>query len=375
MTCWYNLKHFPLAGLNFTKPAVTTFLLSILILTIQNNVQANELLVSNSDKPTGEMINVGTHSMHIFCVGKGGPTVVLNAGLGGLSLEWIRVQNTLAKQTRVCAYDRSGYGWSETSPYPRTSTVITGELFRLLKLAHVPGPYILVGHSFGGYTAQLFASRYQNETAGMVLVDASHPEQVERFMAIGLNTVPVKPVTHVRYSHPRLPKNLPAEVRNITLKHLLEGSTMATVAEEYINFYTSAQQVAEQLDIPEIPIMVLTRGQSGWKNNPNRESYEGLWQQLQSELAHMSPTSAHLWANQSGHHVHLDQPVMTANAITMVLERARRDNRLEMKSVDLVRRDRKLNWKAFASVTWQLNHIRKRMFNWPVSHEEAYAIR
>ncbi len=371
MACLTIFKHFSIAERYFSNSAIAIFLLLIL----QHNVLAEESSLHKEAQPTGDMINIGTHSMHIFCVGKGGPTVVLNAGLGGLSLEWIRVQNTLAKQTRVCAYDRSGYGWSETSPYPRTSTVITGELFRLLKLAHVPGPYILVGHSFGGYTAQLFASRYQNETAGMVLVDASHPEQVERFRAIGLNTVPIKPVTHVRYSRPRLPKNLPTEVRNITLKHLLEGSTMATVAEEYINFYTSAQQVSEELDIPEIPIMVLTRGRPGWENNPNREKYEGLWQQLQSELAHMSPTSAHLWATQSGHHVHLDQPVMTANAITMVLERVRRDNRLEMKPVDLVKRDHKLNWKAFASVTWQLNHIRKRMFSWPVSHKEAYAIR
>ncbi len=378
MTC-LTIKHFSFAERYFYSSAKTFFLPLFLISILQNNVFADVLANENPPdelaQPTGEMINIGTHSMHLFCAGKGGPTVVLNAGLGGLSLEWIRVQNELAKHTRVCAYDRSGYGWSEPSPYPRTSNIITSELFKLLKSARVPGPYILVGHSFGGYTAQLFASRYQEETAGMVLVDASHPEQVERFRAIGLNTVPVKRVTHVRYSSPRLPENLPAEVRNITLKHLLEGDTMATVAEEYINFYTSAQQVAEALDIPEIPIMVLTRGQSGWKNNPNRESYEGLWQQLQSELAHMSPTSAHLWANQSGHHIHLDQPMVTTSAIMMVLERARRDNRLEMKPVDLVRRDHKLNWKAFTSVTWQLNHIRKRMFSWPVSHKEAYAIR
>ena len=121
--------------------------------------------------------------------------------------------------------------------------------------------------------------------------------------------------------------------------------------------------------------MVLSRGQSGWKNNPNKEKYEILWQQLQSELAQLSPASAHLWANQSGHHVHLDQPMMTTNAITMVLERVRRDNRLEMKPVKLVKTAHKLNWQAFANGTWKLNHIKKRMFSWPVSHEVAYAIR
>ena len=81
-------------------------------------------------------------------------------------------------------------------------------------------------------------------------MDASHSGQVERFRAIGLNTVPVRRVTHVKYSRPRLPKNLPAEVRDLTLQHLLKGDTMATVAEEYINFYTSALQVAEGIEYP-----------------------------------------------------------------------------------------------------------------------------
>ena len=366
MACLHIVKPFHRPGHHFRIPALVAFLLFVLV----GKTSASENL-----QPTGQMVNVGTHSMHLFCSGEGGPTIVLDSGLGGLSHEWIRVQSELAKQTKVCAYDRSGYGWSEASPYPRTSTIIVGELFKMLKSASIPGPYILIGHSFGGYTAQLFASRYHAETAGIVLVDASHPGQVERFRAIGLNTVPVKRVTHVKYSTPRLPRNLPDEVREVTLQQLLEGDTMATVAEEYINFYTSAQQVAKELNIPEVPVMVLTRGQSGWNNNPNRERYEGLWQQLQSELAQMSPTSAHLWANQSGHHIHLDQPMVTTNAIAMVLERARRDNRLEKKPVHLINRDHKLNWKAFTSATWQLNRIKKRMFSWPVSHEEAYAIR
>ena len=127
MTCSYILKHFFIVGPYFTRPAIATFLLLIL----QHQVLASD----DVPHPTGQLINIGTHSMHLFCAGRGSPTVILDAGLGGFSLEWIRVQNELAKQTKVCAYDRSGYGWSETSPYPRTSTVITGELFKLLKIS------------------------------------------------------------------------------------------------------------------------------------------------------------------------------------------------------------------------------------------------
>lgn len=348
---------------------IKTALAFCLFLILQTRLFANETFA-----PTGKLFNIGSHTMHLFCAGEGGPTVILDAGLGGLSLEWIRVQAELAKHTKVCAYDRAGYGWSERSPLPRTSAVIVSELSRLLKAANVPAPYVLVGHSFGGYTAELFASRFHQQTAGMVLIDASHPGQVERFRSIGLNTVPVRRVTHVRYNEPRLPENLPEEVRDVTYQLLVEGNTMTTIADEYIDFYTSAQQVAADLAIPDVPVMVLTRGIPGWKNSPNGERYERLWQELQSELAHLSPTSAHLWANLSGHHIHLDQPALTTNAIMMVVDRARQDLRREITPVHLARHEQDLDWQAFASATWKLNQIRKRMFRWPITESDVYAM-
>jgi pimeloyl-ACP methyl ester carboxylesterase len=127
--------------------------------------------------PPGEMVDVGGYSLHINCVGQGSPTVVLDAGSGGFSAQWVRVQREVSGTTRVCAYDRAGMGWSEMGPEPRDAKQISSELHTLLIKAGIEGPYVLVGHSFGGLYMQTYAARYPDEVAGMALVDSSHPEQ------------------------------------------------------------------------------------------------------------------------------------------------------------------------------------------------------
>src|SRR5215216_2168598 len=130
--------------------------------------------------PPGEMVNVNGRLMHINCMGEGSPTVILEAANFGMSAHWVRVQQQLAKSTRVCAYDRAGMGWSEPGPEPRDARQISSELHTLLKNADTEGPYVLVGHSYGGLYARMYAARYPNEVAGVVLVDSSHPEQFTR---------------------------------------------------------------------------------------------------------------------------------------------------------------------------------------------------
>jgi pimeloyl-ACP methyl ester carboxylesterase len=125
--------------------------------------------------PPGRLIDVGGHRLHIHCAGTGVP-VVFESALGASSLVWRHVQALVSGFARACAYDRAGFGWSDAGPLPRTAGRILGELRALLVTAGVGPPYLLVGHSFGGLVARLYASRYPADLAGLVLLDPAAPE-------------------------------------------------------------------------------------------------------------------------------------------------------------------------------------------------------
>jgi pimeloyl-ACP methyl ester carboxylesterase len=127
--------------------------------------------------PPGRLVDVGTHRLHLHCAGTAQPTVVFDSALGGSSLSWSLVQGAVAEVTRACAYDRAGFGWSEAGPLPRTAGRIADELHELLHAAAVPGPYVLVGHSYGGLVVRIFAARHPERVAGLVLVEPAIPEE------------------------------------------------------------------------------------------------------------------------------------------------------------------------------------------------------
>src|SRR5215210_8415169 len=111
-------------------------------------------LAERAYPPPGGMVDVGGYSLHINCMGQGSPTVVLDAGSGAFSAQWVRVQQEVSDTTRVCAYDRAGMGLSEMGPDPRDANQVASELHTLLKGAGIEGPYVLLGHSFGGMYMQ-----------------------------------------------------------------------------------------------------------------------------------------------------------------------------------------------------------------------------
>lgn len=129
----------------------------------------------------GRKIAVEESDLHIRCQGDGGPTVVVDAGNGDFSLSWTEVQSQVAGFARICTYDRAGYAGSDTSPNARTAQQVAGELHALLKEAGETGPYILLVYSLGGLHARVFAEMYQEDVAGVVLVDAAHEGMWDRF--------------------------------------------------------------------------------------------------------------------------------------------------------------------------------------------------
>ncbi len=126
----------------------------------------------------------GNRRIHLVCMGAGTPTVVLSAGRGDWSVTWSRVQPVVAKITRVCAWDRPGFGFSSPSPATQNVDATTTDLEAALIRAAIPGPYVLVGHSLGGYESLIFADRHRSDVAGMVLVDPGVPDQFARYARI-----------------------------------------------------------------------------------------------------------------------------------------------------------------------------------------------
>jgi pimeloyl-ACP methyl ester carboxylesterase len=124
----------------------------------------------------GQLIDVGGHRLHLHCTGSGSPTVVLEPGGGASSSDVAWIAPVVARDTTVCAYDRAGRGWSEATDGPQDGSHIAADLHTLLDRAHVPGPYVLAGHSFGGLYVQSFAAQFPDEVAGMVLLDSTAPK-------------------------------------------------------------------------------------------------------------------------------------------------------------------------------------------------------
>lgn len=117
-------------------------------------------------------------ALHFVCMGQGSPTVILTVGMGDMMMSsWGRVQPRMAETTRVCAWDRTGFGLSDGGAWKQTVGTTTADLEAALATGKIPGPYIMVGHSLGGYESMLFADRHPDQVVGMVLVDPSFPDQ------------------------------------------------------------------------------------------------------------------------------------------------------------------------------------------------------
>src|SRR5215471_5727433 len=147
----------------FVGLLLTVLLLAVAGFLCENIFEARD---RRFNKMEGRLVEVNGHKMHVVCEGEGTPTVILDSGLGDSYVSWRRVQPQIAKFAHVCSYDRAGMGYSEPGSKPRNSKVIASELHALLQAASIPPPYVLVGHSMGGYNVRVYTSLYRNEVVG-----------------------------------------------------------------------------------------------------------------------------------------------------------------------------------------------------------------
>lgn len=277
--------------------------------------------------PPGELVDVGGYRMHLDCIGSGLPTVVLDSGLSDSSLSWYKVQPEVARFTRVCSYDRAGLGWSESSPKPRNSEVFAEELHSLLHNAKVDGPFVLVGHSMGGYDVRLYASRFRSEVVGMVLVDSTYPDYAIWLPQLKTSLEDWRErLRHQEYlmpfGIPRIlswcgdgPPELRAELRTIecTVSRLRE-----TLAECSSVWNESAAQVRATGSLGDVPLVVVSEDPA-----KNTKAFLPAFEKGQDSLAHLSSKSLRMIAMGSGHQIQHERPDIVILAIRKVVDQAR----------------------------------------------------
>jgi pimeloyl-ACP methyl ester carboxylesterase len=310
--------------------------------------------------PPGRLIDIGTHRLHLHCAGQRPPTVVFDAALGGSSLSWSLVHPAVACFTRACTYDRAGFGWSDAGPLPRTAGRIADELHHLLQRAAVPGPYVLVGHSYGGLVMRLLAARHADDVAGLVLIEPAIPEEwaaptVEQHALIRRGVrlcrygagaarsgvarvvswlVKLRALTAARgvvalVSRGALRRDdegilapiwkLPPEARHVLGGMWTRPQFFEALGSQIAHVCDSAGEVLHEAgdDLGNLPVVVISSATA-----PERRLA------ADRALAQRSRQGRHVTAPDSGHWVPLDAPQAVIDAIEQIVQRIRTTRRL-----------------------------------------------
>ena len=281
--------------------------------------------------PPGKLVDVGGSTMHLHCTGTGSPTVILEPGAGSPSPIWAWVQPEAARLTRVCSYDRAGLGWSESSARPRDAATIAQDLHTLLRDGGETGPFVLVGHSFGGQYALMFASLFGEETAGLVLIDAQHPdmmfghpeartmEQQQRRQVSLLAVLSRLGIVRLLGLAPA-DARLPAETQQALNRAKNSTAMVNALRDELEALPTNRQQLHDAGTLGNLPLFVLSATEHG---TPELETYGAS---LQRELAALSTNSRHeivAGADHSSLVTEQHNAHRTAAAIQAVVQRVR----------------------------------------------------
>jgi pimeloyl-ACP methyl ester carboxylesterase len=227
----------------------------------------------------GQLIDVGGHRLHLNCAGSGTPTVILESGLGETAAYWAGISTAVAHDTRVCAYDRAGRGWSEPATAAQDGVAVATDLHVLLDRANVPGPLILVGHSTGAQYVRIFAGRYPDEVVGMVLLDGQPAEALERLPAFPAFYDRLRRVSALLPSVARLGVGrllVPANVGSLP-------ANARSLREEVAELPTTLAQARSFQNLGNRPLVVVTAAVDA----------QAGWLPLQDEMATLSTNSSH----------------------------------------------------------------------------------
>ncbi len=290
-----------------------------------------QLLAERADlarhPPPGRWVDAGGHRLQLHCSGEGGPTIMLEAGLGNGITHWAALQPQLAGHSRVCAYDRAGLGWSEAGSLPRDADRIAREFAALVAASGEAGPFVLVGHSNGGLYTRLFAYRHPQAVAGLVLLDPNHEDgpQCElpafsrwTFGAL-VRTAPLGlPRLLLPVLFPLDASPLPSEAREAFAALRARRDALRSVWSELGQTCANyATLTAERRSLGELPLLVISAGR--------RAPEAGDFVALHARLAQASTRGEHRVAEGAGHFLQLEAPALVADAVLQVVAMARAD--------------------------------------------------
>ena len=306
---------------------------------------------TSTPKPSGKLVDLGGHKLHVYCSGHGSPAVLVENGLGDFSFDWTLVQSQVSRFTRICSYDRAGYAWSDPGPKPRTFAQINLELHDALEKLGEHGPFVLVGHSYGGPVMRNFAAQYPKDTAGMVLVDSAVEGMRvgvggKATIQLGVNVQARDiPPPHEQLSdsdrapaaapgdpHPPAPldplyKALPPSEQKLQiwaqdLPQLEDAeNSQREWSDQYFSRWLADPKAAS---LGNLPLIVLTRRDGGYTEDVDvpaiqleRERKDG-----QEKLTRLSSNGEQGFIN-SGHNMEIEAPADVSTAIRMIVDRVR----------------------------------------------------
>jgi pimeloyl-ACP methyl ester carboxylesterase len=235
----------------------------------------------------GRFVDIGGRSLRIDCAGAGSPSVILEAGLEQSGRGWHAVQSGVSAFTRVCSYDRAGLGNSDPAQDRRDVHAVVRDLNALLEKARVPGPYILVGHSFGSVIVRVHAVSRPGNVGGIVLIEPVVENQFP-FVAAEMDDLE----------------------REAYWKREAGGNR------EKINVIESAFE-ASRISHPDVQTILVTALLH------DRKPRHPRWKALYMDFAQRIRASEHRFAERSSHFVHTDQPEIVIDAIRTLVERVR----------------------------------------------------
>jgi pimeloyl-ACP methyl ester carboxylesterase len=272
--------------------------------------------------PPGRLIDIGGYRLHLNCRGDGSPTVILEHGASGSYLDWYRVQPEIAAFTKVCSYDRAGYGWSDPSPKPRVPSAMAEELHLLLENAGLTPPFVLVGHSMGAFDALMYAHLHPQQVSALVLVDGSHPDESAPFSW--------REKIWLRFMQFTTPLGLPRwrkwcaagpeEMAALKTAVNCKARVFAAEFEQRSALRAAGEEIRQLPALGSIPLVVISRDSKREKEETSPA--EARWIELQKELLHLSSNATQVVAEGSGHAVPVHRPDVVIDSVRRIVQQA-----------------------------------------------------